>query len=41
MHKKLFSLKFAKQYHIHVVTVKGVLAHLVCLLSVARCEKNN
>ena len=41
MHNKLFlSLKSAEQYHIHVVTVKGALANVLCLLQVANCENN-
>ena len=41
MHYKLFlSSKSDERYRIHVVTVKGALAHLFCLLEVAKCEKN-
>ena len=42
MYNKLFlSSKPAEQYHIHVVTVKGSLAHVLCLLQVANCENNS
>ena len=41
MHNKLFlSSKSGKRYHIHVVTEKGVLPHLLGLLQVAKYEKN-
>ena len=41
MHNKLLlSSESGEQYHIHVVTGKGALAHLQCLLQVANCEKN-
>ena len=41
MYNKLFlSSKPAEQYHIHVVTVEGSLAHVLCLLQVANCENN-
>ena len=40
MHNKLFlSSKSGEQYHIHIITVKGTLAHLLCLHQVANCRE--